>query len=109
MGGPVRPARVPWIAATHDAAYHHFRTNGACWLQPAYDGMKSRSCVVVRRIGTGDSAVPHPDPSGGQAPALHFLVAPTTIDLGFGTFGRWRATGSRLSGGHTLVTMDAKD
>ena len=33
----------------------------------------------------------HPDPSGGQAPALHFLVAPTTIGLGFGTFGRWRA------------------
>ena len=38
--------------------------------------MKSRSCDLVQRIGTVDSATPHPDPSGGQAPALHFLPLP---------------------------------
>ena len=61
-------------------------------------GMKSRSCGLVQRIGTADSATPHPDPSGGQAPrlaksstALHFLIPPSTIGLRFGTFRRWRA------------------
>ena len=34
---------------------------------------------------------PHPDPSGGQAPALHFLIPPSTIGLQFGTFRRWKA------------------
>ena len=53
--------------------------------------MKSRSCGLVQRIGTADSATPHPDPSGGQAPALHFLIPPSTIGLQFGTFRRWRA------------------
>ena len=38
-----------------------------------------------------DSATPHPDPSGGQAPALHFLIPPSTIGLQFGTFRRRRA------------------
>ena len=59
---------------------------------------KSRSCGLVQRIGTADSATPHPDPSGGQAPrlaksstALHFLIPPTAISLQFGTFRRWRA------------------
>ncbi len=33
----------------------------------------------------------HPDPSGGQAPALHFLIPPSTIGLQFGRFRRWRA------------------
>ena len=53
---------------------------------------------MVRQIGTVDSATPHPDPSGGQAPrlaksstALHFLIPPSTIGLQFGTFRRWRA------------------
>ena len=60
--------------------------------------MKSRSCGLVQRIGTADSATPHPDPSGGQAPrlaksstALHFLIPPSTIGLQFGTFRRWKA------------------
>ena len=47
-------------------------------------------------LGTADwhggiPATPHPDPSGGQAPALHFLIPPSTIGLQFGTFRRWRA------------------
>ena len=46
---------------------------------------------MVQRIGAADSATPHPDPSGGQAPALHFLIPPSTIGLQFGTFRRWRA------------------
>ena len=60
--------------------------------------MKSRSCGLVQRIGTADSATPHPDPSGGQAPrlaksstALHLLIPPSTIGLQFGTFRRWKA------------------
>ena len=60
--------------------------------------MKSRSCGLVPRIGTADSATPHPDPCGGQAPrlaksstALHLLIPPSTIGLQFGTFRRWRA------------------
>ena len=53
--------------------------------------MRSGSCGLVQRIGTVDSATPHPDPSGGQAPALHFLIPPSAIGLQFGTFRRWRA------------------
>ena len=53
--------------------------------------MKSRSCGLVQRIGMVDSAAPHPDPCGGQAPALHFLIPPSAIGLQFGTFRRWRA------------------
>ena len=75
-----------------------FRTNRSCRLGLAHQGMKSRSCGLVQRIGAADSATPHPDPSGGQAPrlaksstALHFLIPPWTIGLQFGTFRRWRA------------------
>ncbi len=60
--------------------------------------MKSGSCGLVQRIGAADSATPHPDPSGGQAPrlaksstALHFLIPPSAISLQFGRIGRWRA------------------
>ncbi len=67
-----------------------FHSNRSCRLAPARQGMKSRSCGLVQRIGTADSAKPHPDPSGGQAPALHFLIPPSTIGLQFGTFRRWR-------------------
>ena len=65
------------------------RSNG-CHLF-SYEGMKSRSCGLVQRICTADSATPHPDPCGGQAPALHFLIPPSTIGLQFGTFRRRRA------------------
>ena len=75
-----------------------FRTNRSCRLVPAHQGMKSRSCGLVQRIAAADSATPHPDPSGGQAPrlaksstALHFLIPPSTIGLQIGTFRRWRA------------------
>ena len=53
--------------------------------------MKRRSCGLVPRIGTVDSATPHPDPSGGQASALHFLIPPSTTGRQFGAFRRWRA------------------
>ena len=60
--------------------------------------MKSRICGLVPRIGTVDSATPHPDPCGGQAPrlaksstALHFFIPPSTIGLQFGAFRRRRA------------------
>ena len=53
--------------------------------------MKSRSCGLVQRIGAADSATPRPDPSGGQASALHFLIPPSAISLQFGRIGRWRA------------------
>ena len=65
--------------------------NRSCRLAPAHQGMKIRSCDLVWRVGTVDSATPHPDPSGGQAPALHFLIPPSTIGLQFGTFRRRRA------------------
>ena len=68
-----------------------FRTNRPCRLAPAHQGMESRSCGLVQRIGTVDSATPHPDPSGGQAPALHSLIPPSAIGLQFGTFRRGRA------------------
>ena len=45
---------------------------------------------MVQRIGTADSATPHPDPCGGQAPALHFLIPRSTIGLQFGTFQPWK-------------------
>ena len=46
------------------------------WI-PAFAGIRG----LVRRIGTADSATPHPDPSGGQAPALHSPL-PTPLDSG---------------------------
>ena len=69
----------------------YFHSNRSSRLAPAHQGMKSRSCGLVQRIGTADSATPHPDPSGGQAPALHFLIPPSTIGLQFGTFRPWKA------------------
>ena len=70
----------------------YFRTNRLMpGCSPAHRGMKSRSCGLVQRIGTADSATPHPDPSGGQAPALHLLIPPSTIRLQFGTFCPWKA------------------
>ena len=50
------------------------RARGARRVTPARRGMKSRSCDLVRRTGTAYSATFHPDPCGGQAPALRFFV-----------------------------------
>ena len=47
-----------------------FRSNRPYRLVPAHQGMKSRSCGLVQRFGTVDSATPHAVPSGGQAPRL---------------------------------------
>ena len=59
-----------------------------------------------------DSATPHSDPSGGQAPrlaksstALHFLVPPSIIGLQFGTFRPGRA-GIEVDWGASFRTND---
>ena len=46
--------------------------------------------VFLRRIHTGDSAMPRPDPSGGQAPALHFPI-PGPLDSGLRRNDEWGA------------------
>ena len=76
---------------TKGVAGIYFHGNPSCRLVPAHQGMKSRSCGLVQRIGTVDSAEPHPDPCGGQAPALHFLIPPSAIGVQFGEFRPWRA------------------
>ena len=89
---------VDWRAHPGSESGTCFRANRSCRLAPAHQGMKSGSCGLVQRIGTADSAEPHPDPSGGQAPrlaksstALHFLIPPWAIGLQFGTFRRRKA------------------
>ena len=67
-----------------------FRTNRSSRLAPAHQGVKSWSCGLIRRIGTADSATPLLRPSGGQAPALHFLIPPSPIGLRLGRIRRWR-------------------
>ena len=68
-----------------------FRANRVCRLAPAHQGMKCRSCGLVQRISTAGSATPRPDPCGGQAPALHFLIPPSATGLQVGTFRPLRA------------------
>ncbi len=82
---------VDWRAHPGSESGTCFHSNRSCRLAPAHQGMKSGSCGLVQRIGTADSATPHPDSSGGQAPALHFLIPPSAIGLRFGTFRPWRA------------------
>ena len=82
---------VDWRAHPGSESGTCFHSNRSCRLVPAHRGMKSRSCGLVRRIGTADPATPRPDPSGGQAPTLHFLIPPSTIGLQFGRIRRWRA------------------
>ena len=82
---------VDWRAHPGSESGTCFRTNRSCRLPPAHQGMKSRSCGLVQRISTADSATPRPAPCGGQAPALHFLIPPSTVGLQFGTFRPWRA------------------
>ena len=93
--GRIRPWRagieVDWRAHPGSESGTCFRTNRSCRLAPAHQGVKTRSCDLVWRVGTVDSATPHPDPCGGQAPALHFLIPPSAIGLQFGTLLPWRA------------------
>ena len=65
---------VDWRAHPGSESGMCFRTNRSSRLGPAHQGMKSQSCGLVQRIGTADSATPHPDPCGGQAPALHMSL-----------------------------------
>ena len=53
-----------------------FRTNRSCRLAPAHEGMKSRSCGLVQRVGTADSATPHPLPAGDKPPRYIFSFRP---------------------------------
>ena len=89
---PAFAGMTRWVAGTYPGSESGtcFHSNRSCRLAPARRGMKSRSCGLVQRIGTADSATPHPDPSGGQAPALHFLIPPSAIGLQSGTFRPWR-------------------
>ena len=100
--GGLTPPHPFWIPAfagmTRWVAGVCFHSNRSCRLVPAHQGMKNRICGLVQRIGTADSATPHPDPSGGLAPrlaksstALHFLIPPSAIGLQFGRIRRWRA------------------
>ena len=82
---------VDWRAHPGSESGTCFHSNRPCRLPPAHQVIKSRSCGFVQRIGTVDSATPHPDPCGGQAPALHFRIPPSAIGLQFGTFRPWRA------------------
>ena len=82
-----------------------FHSNRPCRRVPAHQGVKPRSCDLVWRVGTVGSATPHSDPSGGQAPALHFLVPPSIIGLQFGTF-RPRRAGIEVDWGAHFRTND---
>ena len=76
--GPVTSSRI--------GVRDRFRTNRSCRRGPARQGVKSRSCGLVRRVGAVDSAAPLPDPSRGQAPALHSpRPAPPGFRQGAGT------------------------
>ena len=64
--------RLPERSIPDRSPGHAFISDRSSRLGPAHQGMKGRSCGLVQRIGVVDSATPHSDPSGGQAPALHF-------------------------------------
>ena len=85
--GTFRPWRagieVDWRTHPGSESRTCFHSNRSCRLVPARQGLKSRSCGLVQRIGTADSATPHPDPSGGQAPALHSPLPSPPLDSGF--------------------------
>ena len=61
----------------------------SAWI-PAFAGMTNSEGPELC-LGTADSATPHPDPCGGQAPALHFLNPLSAISLQFGRFRPWSA------------------
>ena len=71
--------RLPERSIPDRSPGHAFISDRSWRMGPAHQGMKGRSCGLVQRIGVVDSATPHSDPSGGQAPrlaksstALHF-------------------------------------
>ena len=78
--GSLTPPHSSWIPAFAG-------TNGGRIQRDEF----SRSCGLVQRIGGVGPARPHPDPSGGQAPALHFLIPRSTMGLRLGRIRRWRA------------------
>ena len=64
-----------WIPATCPGSKSGtcFHSNRSSRLAPAHQGMKSRSCGSVQRIGTADSATPHPAPAGDKPLASRSL------------------------------------
>ena len=73
---PAFAGMTRWVAGTYPGSGSGtcFHSNRSCRLAPAHQGVKSRSCGLVQRIGTADSATPHPDPSGGQAHQLQLVI-----------------------------------
>ena len=69
---PAFAGMTRWVAGVYPGSESGtcFHSNRSCRLVPAHQGIKSRSCGLVKRIGTVRSATPHPNPSGGQAPRL---------------------------------------
>ena len=65
---------VDWWAHPGSESRTRFHSNRWCRQGPARQGMKNRTCGLVRRVGAADYATPQPDPSGGRAPALHFPI-----------------------------------
>ncbi len=61
--------------------------------------MKTRSSGFVRRIRAGDSAIPRPHPSGGQAPALHSPIPtpPRMTNSALGPTGQFQFRINRSS------------
>ncbi len=51
---------VDWRAHPGSESWTCFRTNRSCRRSPAHQGVKSRSCGLVQRISTADSATPRP-------------------------------------------------
>ena len=83
--------RLPGAVYPRSESGTCFHSNRSWRLAPAHQGMKRGRCGLVRRIGTANSATPLLRPSGGQAPALHFLVPRSAMGLQLGRFRRWRA------------------
>ncbi len=95
--GPVRGTAARFIAGMtiRGAGLTSELARAPCFsyqsLMPAGAGTPSRrSCGLVQMNWPG-FCQPHSDPSGGQAPALHFLIPPSIIGLQFGRIRRWRA------------------
>ena len=77
--------------------------------RPVHQGMKSRSCGLVQRIGTADSATPYtPTPAGDKPPRyiFSFCLRPSVYN------SRGSARGepaSRFIGGHIFVPMTRRE
>ena len=62
---------VDWRAHPGSQSRACFRCSRSCRLGSAHQGMRSWSCGLVRRVGTADSATPHPTQAGDKPP--HYI------------------------------------